>query len=113
MAAIRPWMTLKPGADGELPVGAFMGEAPWQSQPMEGVRAVFRTDWIGTAALFLILTRFLRANRCPPRIKSGQAFAGKRLGRPLWAPNCHYTEPVRQACDERSRSKTAISARRR
>jgi hypothetical protein len=29
-------MTLKPGADGELPVGAFMGEARWQSQPMEG-----------------------------------------------------------------------------
>jgi hypothetical protein len=27
-------MTLKPGADGELPVGAFMGEGPWQSQPM-------------------------------------------------------------------------------
>jgi hypothetical protein len=30
-------MTLKPGADGELPVGAFMGEAPWESQPMEAV----------------------------------------------------------------------------
>jgi hypothetical protein len=26
-------MTLKPGADGGLPVGAFMTEAPWQSQP--------------------------------------------------------------------------------
>jgi hypothetical protein len=51
-------MTLKPDADGELPVGAFMGEAPWQSQPMEGVRALFRSDWIGTEALFLILTRF-------------------------------------------------------
>src|ERR1700688_1430936 len=71
MAAIRPWMTLKAGADGELLVGAFMGEARCQSQPMG------------------------------------------RVNRPLWAPNCHYTEPVRQACDERSRSKTAISARRR
>jgi hypothetical protein len=63
-------MTLKPDADGELPVGAFMGEAPWQSQPMEGVRALFRSDWIGTEALFLILTRFLRANRCPLRWKT-------------------------------------------
>jgi len=26
-------MTLKPGADGELPVGAFMGESARQSQP--------------------------------------------------------------------------------
>jgi len=30
-------MTLKPGADGELPVGRFMGESPWQSQPTGGV----------------------------------------------------------------------------
>src|SRR6202041_3277134 len=71
MAGIRPWMTLKPGADGELPVGAFMGEAPWQSQPR-----------------------------------------GALIG-PLWAPNCHYPEPVRQACDERSRPKAAVSAWRR
>jgi hypothetical protein len=28
-------MTLKPGADGELPVGAFMGESPRQSQPRQ------------------------------------------------------------------------------
>ena len=34
---IWPWMTLKPGADGELPVGRFMGESPWQSQPTGGV----------------------------------------------------------------------------
>jgi hypothetical protein len=26
-------MTLKPGTDGGLPVGAFMGEGRWQSQP--------------------------------------------------------------------------------
>jgi hypothetical protein len=26
-------MTLIPGADGELPVGAFMGETPPESQP--------------------------------------------------------------------------------
>src|ERR1700723_64863 len=37
MAAIRPWMTLKPGADGGLPVGAFMTEGRWQSQPTRPV----------------------------------------------------------------------------
>jgi len=31
-------MTLIPGADGVLPVGAFMGEGPWQSQPMEAAK---------------------------------------------------------------------------
>ena len=45
-------MTLKPGADGELPVGAFMGEAPWQSQPMGGLEPLFRSDWIGAEAPF-------------------------------------------------------------
>jgi hypothetical protein len=30
---IRPWMMLKPGTDGGLPVGRFMGESPRQSQP--------------------------------------------------------------------------------
>lgn len=30
-----PWMALKPGADGELPVGAFMTESPRQSQPRQ------------------------------------------------------------------------------
>ena len=32
---IRPWMTLIPRADGVLPVGAFMGEGGWQSQPRQ------------------------------------------------------------------------------
>jgi hypothetical protein len=30
---MRPWMMLKPGTDGGLPVGRFMGESPRQSQP--------------------------------------------------------------------------------
>src|SRR6266851_9577237 len=30
---IRPWMMLKPGTDGGLPVGRFMGESTRQSQP--------------------------------------------------------------------------------
>jgi hypothetical protein len=34
-----------------------------------------------TEAQFPYLTRFLLANRYPPRIKCGQAFAGKRHGR--------------------------------
>ena len=33
MAPGKPRMTLKPVADGELPVGAFMTESPRQSQP--------------------------------------------------------------------------------
>ena len=67
-------MTLKPVADGELPVGAFMGEAPWQSQPVGDTRAQFLSDWIGTGLYLLILTRFLDANRYPPRIECGAGF---------------------------------------
>src|SRR5665647_3147933 len=33
IAARRPSMTLKPGPEQGLPVGAFMGESPLQSQP--------------------------------------------------------------------------------
>jgi hypothetical protein len=33
-------MTLIPDADGELPVGAFMGETPPQSQPTGGPKKV-------------------------------------------------------------------------
>ena len=35
---IRPWMTLIPRADGMLPVGAFMGEGGWQSQPRQAAK---------------------------------------------------------------------------
>src|ERR1700728_3670992 len=51
------------------------------------------------------------------RVYDGRAIAKSTnwgaLIAPLWAPNCHYPEPVRQACDERSRPKAAVSAWRR
>src|SRR5712671_4499660 len=37
----RPRMTLKPGTDGGLPVGRFMGETHPQSQPMPSAGARF------------------------------------------------------------------------
>src|ERR1700733_11889770 len=36
--------------------------------------SLFRSDGIGTEALFLYLTRFLHANRYPPRIGCGEGF---------------------------------------
>jgi hypothetical protein len=83
-------MTLKPGADGELPVGAFMGEGPWQSQPMGAARALFRSDWIGTEALFPYFDAFSHVNRYPPGSSPGQAFAGKRSG---WAQIAIIRDP--------------------
>src|SRR6185369_690513 len=55
------------GPDHGLRSGAFMGEAPRQSQPRQSANA-----------------------------------RGKQLAR---GPNCHYSEPMTQACHERSRSK--------
>src|SRR6202022_818960 len=36
---MRPWMMLKPGTDGGLPVGRFMGESPRQSHPTPAANA--------------------------------------------------------------------------
>ena len=46
------------------------------------------SDQIRTRAPFFVLTHFPRANRCPPRIKSGQALARKRAAKPLMAKSC-------------------------
>ena len=45
--------------------------------------------------------------------RPGKVNQGRPLIRAAQGPNCHYSEPVTQACHERSRSKTALSARRR
>src|SRR5450755_838006 len=50
------------------PIGTCMSSRP---------RGRFRFDRIETELWILGLMQFLDANRYPPRIKSGQAFAGK------------------------------------
>ncbi len=59
-----------------LPENAFSVAVSWPAAINRSLRSQ-----IGTQALLLVLTRFLHANRYPPRIKCGAGFRSKTLPR--------------------------------